>query len=623
MARPDYAMETGAGAKALLWFQRFVWLGIAANIVITLTAIFCTEWVIATLKLDPAFPLVWPRFGAFGILLLTGFYVVAAMDPCRSRWATVFTVVCRFAGFAFFAIVGGRYIAFGLFDLLFGAPQAICLYLAWRKNRGARLKRKPGGRWIVALLILLTLAAFAWGGAQFLLSPVLTQYSSDEEFFKYGSIGNDGAAGIPYPIWVALPQVCAKQLPPGGNGYASFGFLWEAGRDQSRDPPVGFSRAKVGVERMSINCAVCHTTRARFTNEAEPRLYSGGAGNTIDIQSYQRFLSNCAVSEEFTADKLIPAMEQKVGLGFLEKGLYRYVLIPIVRRQLKRQGEAYAWSRQRPQWGPGRIDPFNPVKFGMLRLTDDGTIGNSDMLAVWNMGARERSGKQASFHWDGLSTSLRDVVVSSALGDGMVAKEHKPANMARLENYLRNLPAPRSPHKPDAAAVEQGKALFRTHCAECHAPDGAHAATVIRPPELGTDIQRDLMWTEAAVKAYTAYRRGYNWNFTGFRKVDGYMAGTLDGLWLNGPYLHNGSVPTLRDLLNAPVERPKAFVRGGDVIDGQNGGFVSLACDPKTPPKDGFCYDTSLIGNSNAGHAYGTTLAAPEKESLLAYLLTL
>ena len=33
--------------------------------------------------------------------------VVAAIDPCRSRWATVFTVICRFGGFAFFAIVGG------------------------------------------------------------------------------------------------------------------------------------------------------------------------------------------------------------------------------------------------------------------------------------------------------------------------------------------------------------------------------------------------------------------------------------------------------------------------------------------------------------------------------------
>lgn len=621
MRKPDYAMETGAGATALLWFQRFVWLGIAANIVITLTAIVCTEWVIETVGLGPAYPLAWPRFGAFGILLLTGFYVVAAMDPCRSRWATLFTVLCRFGGLFFFAIVGGRYIAFGLFDLLFGAPQAICLYVAWRRTRDERLHRKPGGGLVVALMVIVTLAIFAAGGAQFFLSPLLKSFAADEDFFKYGSIGNDGAAGVPYPLWVAMPKVCANHLPPGAKGYEAFGFLWEAGRDRTLGTPVGFSRAKVGVERMSINCALCHTARARLSADAEPALYPGGAGNTIDIQGYQRFLSNCAVDQEFNADKLIPVMDQMVGLNAAEKLLYRYVLIPVARKQLRKQAKDYAWSYQRPRWGPGRIDPFNPVKFGMLRLTDDGTIGNSDMLPLWNMAEREKR-PRVTFHWDGLSTSLRDVVLSSMLGDGMVAKEYKPESLKRFTDFVRNIPAPPSPHKP-AGDVAKGKELFNKSCAECHAHGGARAGAIIPPTEIGTDRERGTMWTEAAVKAYTNYRKGYDWNFTGFRKVDGYLAGTLDGLWLNGPYLHNGSVPSLRALLESPDQRPKSFVRGGDVVDGKNGGFVSPDCDPVKPPKDGFCYDTSLAGNSNAGHAYGTTLSGPEKENLLAYLLTL
>ena len=229
-------------------------------------------------------------------------------------------------------------------------------------------------------------------------------------------------------------------------------------------------------------------------------------------------------------------------MGFLEKQLYRFVLIPVVRKQLKKQGEDYAWSYQRPRWGPGRIDPFNPVKFNMLKLTNDGSVGNSDMLPLWNMGEREKR-PWATFHWDGLTTSLRDSVLSSMLGDGMVAKEYKPETMKRLHEFVRNIPAPPSPHKPDGD-VAKGKELFEKNCGECHAHNGARAAAIIPPAEVGTDIQRGYMWTEAAVKAYTNYRRGYNWNFTGFRKVDGYLASTLDGLWLNGPYLHNGSVPT-------------------------------------------------------------------------------
>src|SRR5947209_15264913 len=108
-----------------------------------------------------------------------------------------------------------------------------------------------------------------------------------------------------------------------------------------------------------------------------------------------------------------------------EKLLYRFVLIPVARKQLKKQAAAYAWSYQRPRWGPGRIDPFNPVKFGMLGLTDDGTIGNSDMLPLWNLAERQKR-PWATFHWDGLTTSLRDSVLSSMLGDGMVAKEYRP-----------------------------------------------------------------------------------------------------------------------------------------------------------------------------------------------------
>src|SRR5207253_5648069 len=106
---------------------------------------------------------------------------------------------------------------------------------------------------------------------------------------------------------------------------------------------------------------------------------------SIDIQGYQRFLSSCAVDQEFNADNLIPVMDKMVGLNAAEKLLYRFVLIPVARKQLKKQAAAYAWSYQRPRWGPGRIDPFNPVKFGMLGLADDGTIGNSDMLPPWNL----------------------------------------------------------------------------------------------------------------------------------------------------------------------------------------------------------------------------------------------
>jgi mono/diheme cytochrome c family protein len=616
-AAKTHASEPGA----LRWYRWLVWAGIIANFVVGIVSIAYTAQVLALARVDPATPLVWPRLSAMLVMLLAGFYIPAAVDPCAHRFAAVFAVVCRFAGTIFMAVVGGPYIIFGLFDFIFGAPQAICLYLAWERMRAAAEGRAPRGRIVAVLAGLLALAVLAWGAFRWLMAPVLPTFASDEEYFKYGSIGNDGASGIPYPLWIAMPEVCAHHLPR-PQGYAAFGLLYERGRNPAVDSPVGFSRAKVGVERMSINCAVCHTVRARLAPDAEPQLYFGGAANTVDIQGYQRFLSRCAADDRFTADHLIPAMAAKTDLSWLDRLMYRFVLIPFVRKRLLEQGEAFAWANRRPAWGPGRIDPFNPVKFGMLRLADDGTVGNSDMQAIWNLNARERIRSPAPLHWDGLNNSVREVVISSALGDGAVAKEFNYPAMERIERYLRALPPPPSPHRPDAAAVERGRVIFAANCAECHAPDGKRTLTEIAVAEVGTDINRSNMWTEAARDSYNNYREGRDWGFKSFRKVAGYVAEPLGGLWLNGPYLHNGSVPTLRDLLEPPAQRPVAFVRGLDVLDGRNGGFVAPPCDPRQPPADGFCFDTQLVGNGNGGHVYGTMLSAPEKADLLAYLLT-
>src|SRR5262249_30440084 len=280
-----HATEDGA----VRWFRRLMWAGIIANLVVGVVSIAYTPQVLALAKVDPATPLVWPRLSAMLVMLLAGFYVPAALDPNAHRFAAVFAVVCRFAGTIFMAWVGGPYLIFGLLDFVFGAPQAICLYLAWqRMNTMAR--GRASGSTIVALLAgLLAVGAFAWGAFQWLTQPVLPAFASDEEYFKYGSIGNDCAGRIPHPLWITNPEGCAPHLPR-PQGYAAFGLLYERGRSPAIDPPIGFSRAKVGVERMAINCAVCHTVRARLAADAEPQFYVGAAANTVDIQGYLRFL---------------------------------------------------------------------------------------------------------------------------------------------------------------------------------------------------------------------------------------------------------------------------------------------------------------------------------------------
>jgi len=94
----------------------------------------------------------------------------------------------------------------------------------------------------------------------------------------------------------------------------------------------------------------------------------------------------------------------------------------------------------------------------------------------------------------------------------------------------------------------------------------------------------------------------------------------LDGLWVRAPYLHNGSVPTLRDLLEPAKARPTAFYRGYDVYDQARVGFVSNV--PRADGRDFSKYDTSVPGNGNGGHVYGTTLSDADKAALVEHLKT-
>ena len=92
----------------------------------------------------------------------------------------------------------------------------------------------------------------------------------------------------------------------------------------------------------------------------------------------------------------------------------------------------------------------------------------------------------------------------------------------------------------------------------------------------------------------------------------------LDGVWLRAPYLHNGSVPTLRDLLEPVENRPKAFYRGYDVFDQVKLGFMT-----NVKEENGyrfFYYDTAQPGNNNTGHLYGTNLSENEKQALVEYI---
>ncbi|HEX5725321.1 MAG TPA: hypothetical protein VFX98_07630 [Longimicrobiaceae bacterium] len=482
-----------------------------------------------------------------------------------------------------------------------------------------RWTRRKLYRWgAVAAVVAVIFGIGAWR-AMFRTVPV--RWASIEEEFKYGSIGVEPNQGVPYWLWMVLPRVFPEHLP-GPGGWAALGLTWEEGAEL----PVGFSKLTVGFPRVGINCALCHTATWRATPEGERHLVEAGNTSTVDVQAYQRFLVKCAKDPRFTADVLMPQITYVTRLSAADQALYRNVLIPQTRSALLALGEAAEWMDSRPDWGPGRVDPFNPVKFGMLGRPVDGTIGNSDMMAIWDL--QQRQGKD--LHWDGLQSSIHEVVLSSALGDGASRVSIPLDALDRVEDWLLEVPAPAHPFPVDRAKAARGGQVYgAAGCAGCHGRPGdwtARLVPVAAPGEpesndrVATDDHRVKMWDQPSATTYNRYASGYDWKLSHFKDVNAYVAAPLSGVWLRSPYLHNGSVPTLWHLLR-PEQRPAVFYRGYDVYDPVQVGFrwnVAGADDRRF-----FRYDTSLRGNSNRGHAYGAALSEADKDALVEYLKTL
>ena len=90
-----------------------------------------------------------------------------------------------------------------------------------------------------------------------------------------------------------------------------------------------------------------------------------------------------------------------------------------------------------------------------------------------------------------------------------------------------------------------------------------------------------------------------------------YRARPLDGVWATAPYLHNGSVPTLEDMLTPQHERPKTFCVGNRQFDPRKVGLA--ASDGGSCARGLTAFDATQLGNSNLGHSFEGTETEPRK----------
>lgn len=453
-------------------------------------------------------------------------------------------------------------------------------------------------------------------------------YENIEEHFKYGSTGGERESGFPLWIFKALPQVCAQHLP--GKGYQSLGFVYE----NDRELPIGMSRRRnQGIDRTFLNCAVCHTSTVRESPRAQPQVYLGMPANTFNVMAFQKFIFACGRDAKFSKEFIVPEIARLMERSGEHLGLLdRYVVYPVatwlMRERLLMLAGRFDWADRQHEWGPGRVDTFNAAKvlfnFRMNELPAHEMNGPADFPSIWNQ--QPRRGMQ--LHWDGNNTAVEERNKSAAFGTGTTPPTLDRTAIGRIEDWLLSLPAPKYPFAIDTKLAERGSEVYAQYCAACHGASaadfsGEFVGKVTPLSEVGTDRRRlDSYTYDLAVTQSTLYA-GYDWRFSHFRKTFGYANMPLDGVWLRAPYLHNGSVPTLRDLLEPASSRPAVFYRGDDVYEPARVGFrSSVAADNG---HTFFRYDTQAPGNANAGHEgqrYGTELPPQDKDALVEFLKT-
>jgi mono/diheme cytochrome c family protein len=493
----------------------------------------------------------------------------------------------------------------------------------------ARLARKRWARWLAVVLAVPTLAfaLLAVYVAAVFMEDEPVAYRDPVEHFKYGSTGGERESGFPYWIFQVMPRVCERHLP---GGYASLGLVFEDGKDL----PVGMSmRRYQGIDRTFLNCAVCHASTVRDAPDAKPRVVTGMPANTFNVWAFQKFFFDCGKDPKFAAEFVVPEVDRLMRSRGTKLGpVDRYVIYPIavalMRERLIMLAGRFEALLEYPEWGPGRVDTFNAAKvlfnFPLKDLPPHEKNAPSDFPSIWLQ--QPRKGMQ--LHWDGNNTKVEERNRSAAFGTGTTPATLDNAAIERVERWLASVEPPKYPYPVDAAQAARGAALYAAYCASCHGAGGRDFAgkqvgQVTPLAEIGTDRRRlDSYTYDLAVNQATLYI-DEPWQFRNFRKTFGYANMPLDGIWLRAPYLHNGSVPTLRDLLAPAAERPRTFYRGNDVYDQQKVGFVSGV--PAQGARKFFPFDTRTPGNSNAGHdgkAYGTALPPGDKDALVEFLKT-
>ena len=396
--------------------------------------------------------------------------------------------------------------------------------------------------------------------------------------------------------------------------------LW---RDNRRVPAFGMAPSLATGEplKWTVNCLVCHTA------EIDGVAYFGAGtkvfddivlGNALKLLTSDRWRALMTAGE---SDRSHAASAYRILTS------HHHEKIDSLTRG---RSTAFAASH---------VELYMRPHNGGMPASDEVGRGDTKTPPLWHTAAKMQRGRwysDGSFHGriPLMASSMElekdrsfDALVSTVI----------PRIKGEFETVVRHLRPPPYPYDIDRDLAERGRTLFYSKamaCSRCHGVyDGK--GNVDWPgvhTDVGTDRARLDIVSDRFIAAFDDSPIAAEGALV---KSKGYAATPLTGVWANYPYLHNGSVPTLHDLLGPVAERPKIFHAmsaryfdrervGQQLYPNRVSGWLSEGLLLRRYGGDRDWFSIERAGSSNAGHDVWWRLRTDEnRRALIEYLKTL
>ena len=458
-------------------------------------------------------------------------------------------------------------------------------------------------KWMV--LMFLTAAGFAFTG-------VVQRFYDDEPIhipsspqrtggdpqkgFEYLTKGDYVKGGIPFNLYVL------------GIGKDNSNFLQRDGINEKISHEYTAVKATNGEILVAPNCLQCHA------QVMDDQLIVGLGNTFIDFSNNQKLnVKNLRRAESFLKATAPRKYEAAADFFNISKTIGPY-LNTEVRGVNAADRLAGVLAAHR--------DPvtFKWLDTPLIKIPDE--VVPTDVPAWWLLKKKNAMFYNGFGRGDfGKFLMASNLLTVNDTAESREVDSHMPDMLA----YIYSLEPPEYPKPVSSNLSSDGEKIFIKNCSSCHGSYGAE------PEYPNLLIPISLVQTDSALcKSNYSSPQFVDWfNSSWFTKGDhparlepfnGYIAPPLDGIWITGPYLHNGSVPTLEALLNSAL-RPTYWSRNfkNPELDYEK---VGWKFKQHTEPQKN-AYNTTLAGYGNYGHTYGDRLTDAERLALLEYLKTL